>query len=163
MFLACVLWFGLSGGPVPGAFTSAIGWAAYVAPVVLIPVGVLMVTRSSLVAVSPFKLGLSVTLVGLMLALGSSHGGWVGDQLESHGKTWTAYMQSLSLCATKLDHACGNQLYERKHDPFVSYQDVQSSPARMANIVDTIISRDFIDAPPEGWNIVIIAAVLLAA
>ncbi len=58
------------------------------------------------------------------------------DQLEANGKTWQAYMQSLSLCATKLDHACGNQLYERKHDPFVSYQDVQSSPARMANIVD---------------------------
>src|SRR5258708_17264055 len=58
------------------------------------------------------------------------------DQLEANGKTWQAYMQSLSLCATKLDHACGNQLYERKHDPFVSYQDVQSSPPRMANIVD---------------------------
>src|SRR2546429_2719027 len=58
------------------------------------------------------------------------------DQLEAHGKTWKAYMQSLSLCTTKLDHACGNQLYERKHDPFVSYQDVQSNPARMANIVD---------------------------
>jgi DNA segregation ATPase FtsK/SpoIIIE, S-DNA-T family len=82
-FLACVLWFGLSGGPVPDAVTSVIGWAAYVAPVVLIPLGGLMVTRSSLVAVSPFKLGLSVTVVGMMLALGSSHGGWVGDQLES--------------------------------------------------------------------------------
>jgi phosphatidylinositol-3-phosphatase len=58
------------------------------------------------------------------------------DQLESHGKTWTAYMQSLSLCTTKLDHACGTQLYERKHDPFVSYLDVQNSPARMAHIVD---------------------------
>jgi phospholipase C len=58
------------------------------------------------------------------------------DQLEAKGKTWRAYMQSLSLCVTKLDHACGNQLYERKHDPFVSYQDVQTSPARMANIVD---------------------------
>src|SRR6266481_4598193 len=58
------------------------------------------------------------------------------DQLEANGKSWRAYMQSLSLCATKLDHACGNQLYERKHDPFVSYQDVQTNPARMANIVD---------------------------
>jgi hypothetical protein len=58
------------------------------------------------------------------------------DQLESHGKSWKAYMQSLSLCATKLDHACGNQLYERKHNSFVSFADVQSSPARMANIVD---------------------------
>src|SRR6202162_4117622 len=59
------------------------------------------------------------------------------DQLEAHGKTWKAYMQSLSLCnGNLLDHACGNQLYERKHNPFVSYQDVQNSPARLANIVD---------------------------
>ncbi len=82
-FLACVLWFGLSGGPVSGAVTSVIGWAAYVAPLVLIPLGALIVTRSALVAVSPFKLGLSVTVVGLMLALGSSHGGWAGGELES--------------------------------------------------------------------------------
>jgi phospholipase C len=61
----------------------------------------------------------------------------VVDQLEAQGKTWKAYMQSLSLCnGNKLAHACGNQLYERKHNPFVSYQDVQSNPARMANIVD---------------------------
>ena len=60
----------------------------------------------------------------------------VVDQLESNGKTWKAYMQSLSLCADKFKHACGNQLYERKHNPFVSFADVQSSPARMANIVD---------------------------
>jgi len=58
------------------------------------------------------------------------------DQLEAGGRTWRDYQQSLSLCATKLDHACGNQLYERKHNPFVSYLDVQSSPARMANVVD---------------------------
>jgi phospholipase C len=59
------------------------------------------------------------------------------DQLETHGKTWKAYMQSLSLCnGNKLAHACGNQLYERKHNPFVSYQDVQTNAARMANIVD---------------------------
>ena len=58
------------------------------------------------------------------------------DQVEASGRTWTAYMQSLSLCATKLDHACGNQLYERKHNPFVSYRDVQTNAARMANIVD---------------------------
>ena len=67
------------------------------------------------------------------------------DQLEAHGKTWKAYMQSLSLCGPadvkpgvnpKLAHVCGNQQYERKHDPFVTYQDVQTNPARMANIVD---------------------------
>ena len=59
------------------------------------------------------------------------------DQLESHGKSWTAYMQSYSLCnGNALAHACGNQLYERKHNPFISYKDVQTNPARVANIVD---------------------------
>lgn len=60
----------------------------------------------------------------------------VVDQLESRHKTWKAYMQSYSLCSTPLDHACGNQLYERKHNPFISYADVQNNPARVANIVD---------------------------
>jgi phosphatidylinositol-3-phosphatase len=58
------------------------------------------------------------------------------DQLEANGKTWKAYMQSYSLCVTPLDHSCGNQLYERKHNPLISYLDVQSNPARVANIVD---------------------------
>jgi len=52
-------------------------------------------------------------------------------------------MQSYALCTTPLAHACGNQLYERKHNPFVSYLDVQSNPARMANIVD--LSQLFTD------------------
>jgi phosphatidylinositol-3-phosphatase len=61
----------------------------------------------------------------------------VVDQVEGSGRTWKAYMQSLSLCGGNvLAHACGNQLYERKHNPFVSFADVQSSPARLANIVD---------------------------
>ena len=45
-------------------------------------------------------------------------------------------MQSFSLCTSPLAHACGNQLYERKHNAFVSFADVQNDPARMANIVD---------------------------
>lgn len=71
------------------------------------------------------------------------------DQLEAHRKTWRAYMQSYSLCTTKLDHACGNQLYERKHNPFVSYADVQNNPARMANVVD--LSR--LDTDLAGHNV----------
>jgi hypothetical protein len=62
------------------------------------------------------------------------------DQLESHDKTWRDYQQSLSLCnGNKFAHSCGgpgNQLYERKHNPFVSYTDVASNPSRMANVVD---------------------------
>jgi DNA segregation ATPase FtsK/SpoIIIE, S-DNA-T family len=83
VFVACVLWFGLNGGPVPKAAADAIGWAAYVLPVVLCPLGALMVGRSALVSVRPFKLGLTVAVLGLMLALGHSHGGWVGRQLEA--------------------------------------------------------------------------------
>jgi hypothetical protein len=76
------------------------------------------------------------------------------DQLESHGKSWTGYMQSYSLCTTKLDHACGNQLYERKHNPFVSFADVQSSSERMAKLVDfSQFSTDLAsgDVPDYSW------------
>ena len=59
------------------------------------------------------------------------------DQIEGSGRTWKSYSQSFSLCnGNALAHACGVQLYERKHNPFVSFADVQSSPARLANIVD---------------------------
>jgi phosphatidylinositol-3-phosphatase len=59
------------------------------------------------------------------------------DQLEAHDKTWKAYMQSLFAGGNtdKLASSAGNQLYERKHDPFVSYLDVQSNPDRMENVV----------------------------
>ncbi len=80
------------------------------------------------------------------------------DQLEAKHHTWKAYMQSLSLCAgNKLAHACGNQLYERKHNPFVSFTDVQTNPARMANIVDLsqlgtdLASKDGKDVPDYSW------------
>src|SRR6202795_5240167 len=56
------------------------------------------------------------------------------DQLEAKRKTWKAYMQSYSLCTTPLAHSCGNQLYERKHTPFISYQDVQTNQVRFPNI-----------------------------
>ena len=58
------------------------------------------------------------------------------DQLESHGKTWKAYMQSYALCGSKTDSACGNQLYERKHNPFITYDDVRTNSARLAKVVD---------------------------
>ena len=59
------------------------------------------------------------------------------DQVEGSGRTWKGYMQSYSLCnGNALARACGNQLYERKHNPFITFADVQSNPARIANIVD---------------------------
>jgi DNA segregation ATPase FtsK/SpoIIIE, S-DNA-T family len=82
VFLAAVLWFGLSGGPVTHLVRRAVGDAAYLAPVVFIPVGVLVVARSALVALSPFRLGLTAGLLGLMLTLGRGHGGAVGRGAE---------------------------------------------------------------------------------
>ncbi len=82
VFLAAVLWLGFSGGPVAGLVKSAIGTAAYVAPVVLVPLGGLMVARSALVDVRPFRLGLPIAVAGLLLVLGSDHGGLAGRGLE---------------------------------------------------------------------------------
>jgi S-DNA-T family DNA segregation ATPase FtsK/SpoIIIE len=83
VFLVCALWFGLNGGPVAGAITDVAGWAAYVAPVVVLPVGVLVVARSDLVAAGPFRLGLALAAVGFVLVLGSARGGLLGDWFEA--------------------------------------------------------------------------------
>src|ERR1700759_2159533 len=82
IFLAAVLWFGFSGGPVAHLVKSAVGAAAYLAPLVFIPVGGLIVARSALIDLRPFRVGLAVALVGLMTTLGSGHGGAVGKGLE---------------------------------------------------------------------------------
>jgi phospholipase C len=58
------------------------------------------------------------------------------DQLEEHGMTWKAYMQSISQCASPLESFCGHDRYARKHNPFVSFADIQSNPNRMRQIVD---------------------------
>jgi S-DNA-T family DNA segregation ATPase FtsK/SpoIIIE len=81
-FLACVLWFGLSGGPVAHAARASVGWAAYLVPVVAVPLGALFVTRTELVSMRPFRLGLAVGVAGLLTALGQGHGGYAGRGLE---------------------------------------------------------------------------------
>jgi DNA segregation ATPase FtsK/SpoIIIE, S-DNA-T family len=81
VFLGAVLWFGFSGGPVGHLVRSGIGMAAYLAPVVLVPLGALMVGKSALVDVRPFRLGLGVALTGLMLTLGAGNGGLLGKGL----------------------------------------------------------------------------------
>ncbi|MBA3383574.1 MAG: DNA translocase FtsK 4TM domain-containing protein, partial [Actinobacteria bacterium] len=86
IFLATLFWFrwqgGVVGGPVEDGLRGAIGAAAYVAPAVLFVVGFLMVSRSELVDVRPFRTGLIVLSLGLLLALGADHGGLVGRVLE---------------------------------------------------------------------------------
>ncbi|HEX6662790.1 MAG TPA: DNA translocase FtsK, partial [Gaiellaceae bacterium] len=86
LFLASILYLGWSGGMVGGGvadgFTALLGAAAYVAPLTLLIVGGLMVSRSELVDVRPFRTGLLVTGFGLLAALGSANGGLVGDGLQ---------------------------------------------------------------------------------
>jgi S-DNA-T family DNA segregation ATPase FtsK/SpoIIIE len=86
LFLATVLWAGWNGGYVGGwigdAFQTLIGSAAYVLPVVLLVVGALMVARSDLVDVRPFRTGLLVFGLGLLLTLGSE-GGHLGNALSN--------------------------------------------------------------------------------
>jgi S-DNA-T family DNA segregation ATPase FtsK/SpoIIIE len=87
IFLASVLWAGWSGGVVGGALADgvrgAIGGAAYAAPLACLALGGLMVTRSELVDLRPFRTGLLVLTLGLELALGRAHGGLAGRVLES--------------------------------------------------------------------------------
>ncbi len=83
LFLATVLWLGWDGGIVGPKLSEwlqdAVGGAAYVLPVVLIGVGGLMLVRSALVDLKPFRTGLAVAGIGLMIALGRDQGGAVGS------------------------------------------------------------------------------------
>ncbi|HEY3961795.1 MAG TPA: DNA translocase FtsK [Gaiellaceae bacterium] len=83
VFMAAVLWFGLSGGPVAHGVHWLVGAAAYLAPLILVPLGVLMVARSELIDVRPFRIGLPVAVLGLLLTLGHGHGGLAGRGLEA--------------------------------------------------------------------------------
>ncbi|MGH3142048.1 MAG: hypothetical protein ACRDO9_02790, partial [Gaiellales bacterium] len=87
LFLAAVLYGGWSAGVVGGRLTSGlealVGAAVYVIPVACVSVGGLALVRSRLVDVRPFRLGLAVTSLGLLLVLGDEHGGYLGTWLEA--------------------------------------------------------------------------------
>jgi DNA segregation ATPase FtsK/SpoIIIE, S-DNA-T family len=85
LFLGAVLYFGWNGGYVGGwlgeGLDRVVGDAEYVVPVVLTAVGALVVARSALVDVRPFRTGLVVLGLGLMLTLGKDQGGYLGQLL----------------------------------------------------------------------------------
>jgi phosphatidylinositol-3-phosphatase len=64
------------------------------------------------------------------------------DQLQSAGKTWGAYMESMPsvgyLGNNYPDAAAlppnGAQLYVSKHNPFVLFADIRNDPSRLANV-----------------------------
>jgi DNA segregation ATPase FtsK/SpoIIIE, S-DNA-T family len=86
LFLAVVLLFGWDGGvvgeKVTSALDSAIGAARYFLPLALLGVGGLMIARSSLVDVRPFRTGMAAASIGLVTVLGAERGGAVGELLE---------------------------------------------------------------------------------
>lgn len=85
LFLAAVLWAGWNGGYVgrwiADGLEALIGGAAYGLPLALVVVGGLMVARSDLVDVRPFRTGLAILALGLMLTLADS-GGYLGSTLS---------------------------------------------------------------------------------
>jgi DNA segregation ATPase FtsK/SpoIIIE, S-DNA-T family len=85
LFLGAVLYFGWNGGYVGGwlgdGLQRLVGDAMYVIPVALAVLGALMVTKSALVDVRPFRMGLGVLGFGLMISLGKDQGGYAGQLL----------------------------------------------------------------------------------
>jgi S-DNA-T family DNA segregation ATPase FtsK/SpoIIIE len=85
LYLGAVLYFGWNGGYVGGwlgdGLDKLVGDAKYAVPVALAVLGALMVTRSALVEVRPFRTGLAVLGCGLMITLGKDQGGYLGQLL----------------------------------------------------------------------------------
>jgi DNA segregation ATPase FtsK/SpoIIIE, S-DNA-T family len=87
LFLAVLLYFGWDGGQVGGwiadGLRDLLGSAAYVLPLAAVVIGGLMVGRSELVDLRPFRTGALLGSAGLLLVLGSEWGGHVGHALEA--------------------------------------------------------------------------------
>jgi S-DNA-T family DNA segregation ATPase FtsK/SpoIIIE len=85
IFLGSVIYLGWNGGYVGGwladGLDALVGTARYGLPVALVAVGALMVARSELVDVRPFRAGLVLLAFGLMLAIGKDEGGYAGQVL----------------------------------------------------------------------------------
>jgi len=57
------------------------------------------------------------------------------DLLEAKGVSWRAYMENLPE-KNKTIHISEDRLYFRKHNPFVSFNNIRNNPQRLANIVN---------------------------
>jgi S-DNA-T family DNA segregation ATPase FtsK/SpoIIIE len=87
VFLGAVMYAGWNGGYVGRWLADGLhalaGAAAYGLPIALVAVGGLMLGRSALLDVRPFRTGLLVTGVGLPLVLGGAQGGYLGRVLQA--------------------------------------------------------------------------------
>ena len=108
LFLGVVLFLawdgGLVGTNVEAGLDRLLGSARFAVPIVLALLGVLMVARSSLVDVKPFRTGLFVFMFGLMTTLGADAGGAVGRTIDGAlgwllGATGTFLLGAFAICA----------------------------------------------------------------
>ena len=87
LFMATVLYAGWNGGYVGGwiadVYKVLVGSLAFALPVLFVVVGGLMIARSTLLDLRPFRTGLFVLALGLLFVLGRAHGGYAGRGLES--------------------------------------------------------------------------------
>src|SRR5919108_2340846 len=85
LFLATLTYLGWEGGRAGGwvedAIWTVIGDAGHLLPAGLVVIGGLMLGRSTIVELRPFRTGIGITALGLMLVLGG-RGGYVGRVLE---------------------------------------------------------------------------------
>jgi S-DNA-T family DNA segregation ATPase FtsK/SpoIIIE len=87
LFMATVIYAGWNGGYVGGwiadVYEVLVGSLAFALPVLFVVVGGLMIARSTLLDLRPFRTGLFVLALGLLFVLGRANGGYAGRGLES--------------------------------------------------------------------------------
>ena len=77
----------------------------------------------------------------------------VVDLLEAKGITWRAYMENLP-AHNKAVCISDDRLYFRKHNPFVSFNNIRNNAARLDNVVNADRLRADLDGgtlPQFGW------------
>lgn len=75
----------------------------------------------------------------------------IADQIEAHGRTWKAYMESMPSPCFVGDAA---PLYRQKHNPFIYYDSIRTNPARCMKIVPFSVFADDLKAntlPDFSW------------
>ena len=173
LFLSSLLYLGWEGGVVGEKIESglrdALGSAAYVAPIALVVVGGLMLFRSALLEVKPFRTGLAVTLAGLMVTLGSGNGGYVGSVLGGGlatllGGTGSFLVGLTALLAGSLllSGASYGALLRRSHhavrravarpERVADSNAVSSSPPTLVHEPPVDVVHDYPDVVSEGFS-----------
>jgi hypothetical protein len=96
--------------------------------------------------------------IARMNDVATNHYDWTNlvDQLESHGKTWAAYMDAMPSAGYTAPTWPGGgvSLYTNKHNPFVLMDDVLSSPSRLAKVkpyTDLAADLNSSHAPDFVW------------